>query len=336
MCLSAHSSCSFPASPTVGHPVLTVAASYYSLILANCFRFMKFLFTWYFLLLFLGLPKKVSISLLRCQLLSPFNKCPAATAAAETTAPASYFVWALKKYAQINFVLFRLKQNLNLASGERNTSCPHCHCHCHSTIGGCGCGLQQQEKGFNCVWALSYALSLSCPKRQEQDTTGNCCPTTRHGIAIAFALALTLTDPHSPPKNCRLWFSFQLRLVRGGWEEGWRGVSVGRCYECKLKVYKSNKFHLRCFNLFHSFLYFSFPLSALAIFHFKIVANCWAFSQRIFNAKCTISKSTLSPLLPPNHSISQKQNAFLWKLHFDLFAEHLMHFGAKAIAEIAN
>lgn len=52
------------------------------------------------------------------------------------------------------------------------------------------------------------------------------------------------------------------------------------CYECKLKVYKSNKFHLSCFNFTR--------LPPLHL-HSEMVANCWAFRQRIFNAKCAIS-----------------------------------------------
>lgn len=76
---------------------------------------MKFLFTWFFLsalfvflLFFLALPKKVSIAIslgstwLRL-LINVQGVAPA-------PASASYFVWSLKKYAQINFVLFPLKQ----------------------------------------------------------------------------------------------------------------------------------------------------------------------------------------------------------------------------------
>lgn len=93
------------------------------------FRVFGFPVFW-LLLLFLRLAKRERFPFPfgpAAKLLSAFNKCPASSWSR------SYFVCQqLEKYAQINFLLFRQRQNLNQPRrgarsgrwGPRNTSCP--------------------------------------------------------------------------------------------------------------------------------------------------------------------------------------------------------------------
>jgi len=202
-----------------------LAASYYSFILPNCFRFIKFLFTWWSLFAFsviiiiptIGQERKV-LRFPLGQLLLAFNKCPASSWSR------SYFVCQqLKKYAQINFLLFQQRQNLNQPS--RGVE------YVMSTGGRTG-------KGFTPPLGPLLLLFFGSAGHNCWPMSGNILTKAR-------------VSPSSPV-----------------------------CYECKLKVYKSNKFHLSCFN----FTRLPLPLHL----HSEIVANCWAFRQRIFNAKCTV------------------------------------------------
>lgn len=146
-----------------------------------------------------------------------------------------------------------------------------------------GKGLGKQEKGFNCASASSRALLVVATLAQHRSRTQ----------LASVVLRLRHRHPHCLGLN-----SSRLQFLSQNWN--WN------CYECKLKVYKSNKFHLSRFNFFCAghVVQLSLPFALalplrLPFCISKIFANCCAFSESIFNAKCTIWRNIPCHALPP-------------------------------------
>lgn len=95
------------------------------------------------------------------------------------------------------------------------------------------------RKGFQLrrVYGQERSRSWSSNRRWVQ------VPTVVLRLAMKLPLTRTKKDLSPIPSQCQ-----PLKTDAFGFFSEWNWNCYCNCYECKLKVYKSNKFHLSCFN----------------------------------------------------------------------------------------
>jgi len=171
------------------------ASYYYSLISANCFRFMKFLFTWYFLL-FLGLAKKVSISSLLASSFRLLINVQGSRWEKGEASQASYFVWTRSRNMHKLILFYSNRSKFKSAKRrERNTSCPLCHT--EPLVGsesGSGSGSE-----FELVAKTRKGFQLRRVYGQDRSRNRSWAQLPTVVLQLAMKLPLTLTKKQLSP-----------------------------------------------------------------------------------------------------------------------------------------